>query len=71
MLQVPEIELEGGLDWVRPREAAKLLGVGPKTLQKWRADRRHLPFSKLGGGIYYERREVMDLLERSRVEVER
>ena len=48
-----------------------LLGVGPKTLQKWRADRRHLPFSKLGGGIYYERREVMDLLERSRVEVER
>jgi len=68
---VAEIEPEGRIRWMRPTEVAEALGVGAKTLQKWRADRRELPYLKLGGGIYYERREVMAYLERARVEVER
>jgi len=58
-------------DLLKTREAAELLGVKPRTLKNWRDRSTELPFLKLGGHFYYERRELVAYLRRSRVEVER
>jgi hypothetical protein len=58
-------------DLLKTLEAAELLGVNARTLAGWRSKPTELPFLKLGGHFYYERRELVAYLRRSRVEVER
>jgi excisionase family DNA binding protein len=54
-------------DWLRPGQAAELLGVAPSTIRAW-TDRERLPvFYTSGGHRRYRRRD----LERIRLERER
>jgi len=48
--------------WLKSAEVMKILGCSPGTLQNLRVS-GVLPFSKMGGTIYYSRKEVMKILE--------
>lgn len=50
--------------WLRSAEVRKLLGVSPGTLQNLRIN-GSLPFSKVGGIVYYKQEEIFKLLEDS------
>jgi len=43
-----------------PREAAALLNVSVRTLEKWRPKRKNLPFTKTPGGVIYKLSDVLD-----------
>ena len=46
------------LDFVSAKEAARILGVHPNTLCKWRIQGKGPPFVKIGGRIRYRLSEV-------------
>ena len=50
--------------WLRSAEVRKLLGVSPGTLQNLRIN-GSLPFSKVGGIVYYKQEAIFKLLEDS------
>jgi len=52
--------------WHTVSEARKLLGFSPGKLQVVR-NSGLLTFSKIGGNIYYDRDDLMDLFEKSKV----
>ncbi|MGM0945106.1 MAG: helix-turn-helix domain-containing protein [Bacteroidota bacterium] len=43
--------------WLKSKEVQKLLGISPGTLQTLR-NQGSIPFTRLGGVIYYERSEI-------------
>jgi len=45
----------------------KLLNISTRTLQGYR-DQGILPFTKLGGKVYFKRTDIEAILERNRVE---
>jgi hypothetical protein len=47
--------------WLKSGEVRKLLQISPGTLQHLR-DSGQLPFTKLGGIIYYERQAIKSIL---------
>lgn len=49
-------------EWITNGEAQTLLGLSKTTLQRYRAD-GILPYSKLGGNIYYRVSDIVDILE--------
>jgi hypothetical protein len=49
--------------WLKSREIQQLLGISPGTLQTLR-NRAMIPFTRLGGVIYYNREEVKKVLEK-------
>ena len=51
------------------REAANLIGLRPATLQRWRAERRHISFTKIGGRVMYPEAELQKFIERRTVAV--
>jgi excisionase family DNA binding protein len=51
-----------GKDWLTNKEAMAYLGLSRPTLQRYRAEGR-LPFSKVGGNVYYRRADLDALLE--------
>ena len=54
-----------------PSEVADRLTVAEHTLALWRADRRHLPFIKIGRMVRYSEDEVEAFIERSAQDVRR
>lgn len=52
--------------WIKSKEVRELLGISPGTLQHLRINGT-LPFSKIGGVLYYEYHEIMEVLERHMV----
>jgi len=48
--------------WLDNQEVMELLKMSPRTLQNMR-DSRTLPFSKVGGKIYYKASDVDNLLK--------
>lgn len=44
-------------DWLRSSEVMKMLGIKATSLQTLRITRQ-LPYTKLGGTLYYERKDV-------------
>jgi Helix-turn-helix domain len=50
--------------WLKSKEIQQLLGISPGTLQTLR-NRAMIPFTRLGGVIYYNREEVKKVLEKS------
>mgnify|MGYP000389196274 CR=1 FL=1 len=48
--------------WLDNQEVMELLKVSPRTLQNMR-DSRTLPFSKIGGKIYYKSSDLEELLK--------
>ncbi|OYX28931.1 MAG: DNA-binding protein [Flavobacteriales bacterium 32-35-8] len=52
--------------WLKSPEVRELLGISPGTLQNLRINGT-LPYTKVGGVLYYEHKEIQELLESNRV----
>jgi len=53
--------------WLKSTEVRKLLGISPGTLQNLRINGT-LPYSKIGGVIYYDHEEIQRILAVNRVD---
>lgn len=49
-------------EWLKSADVMELLGCSPGTLQNLRVSGK-LPFTKIGGTIYYSRKDVLNVLE--------
>ncbi len=52
--------------WLKSPEVRELLGISPGTLQNLRINGT-LPYTRVGGVLYYDYQEIMDVLEKNRV----
>lgn len=52
--------------WLKSTEVMELLKISPGTLQNLRVNGT-LPYSKIGGLIYYDASEIHSLLEKSKI----
>ncbi len=52
--------------WLKSNEVRELLGISPGTLQNLRINGT-LPYTKIGGVLYYDHSEIMEVLERNKV----
>ena len=55
-----------GKKWLKSNEVRELLGISPGTLQNLRVNGT-LPFTRIGGILYYDHVEIMKVLERNKV----
>ena len=55
-----------GKKWLKSNEVRELLGISPGTLQNLRINGT-LPFSKIGGVLYYDYQEIIEVLEKHKV----
>lgn len=51
--------------WLKSGEVRKLLGISPGTLQNLRVNGT-LPFTRMGGVLYYDYRDIQKILESNR-----
>jgi len=56
------IKKENDRQWLRSAEVRKMLGISPGTLQNLRINGT-LPYKKIGGSIYYRRRDIEKMME--------
>jgi len=52
--------------WLKSPEVRELLGISPGTLQNLRINGT-LPYTKVGGVLYYDYQEIMQVLEKNKV----
>ncbi len=52
--------------WLKSPEVRELLGISPGTLQNLRINGT-LPYTKVGGVLYYDYEEIMKVLEQNRI----
>ncbi|MCB0447992.1 MAG: helix-turn-helix domain-containing protein [Gelidibacter sp.] len=52
--------------WLKSPEVRDLLGISPGTLQNLRINGT-LPYTKVGGVLYYDYKEIMQVLEKNRI----
>lgn len=52
--------------WLRSSEVRRMLGVSPGTLQNLRIN-GSLPYTKVGGIVFYKYEDIVCLLERNRI----
>ena len=56
------IEAEAqNVQWLKSAEVSSILGISPGTLKNLR-DSRSIPFSKLGGTLYYNMNDINQIL---------
>lgn len=48
--------------WIKSYEVREILGISPGTLQNMRTNRT-IPFTKMGGLIFYDYNDVVKLME--------
>lgn len=53
--------------WLRSPEVKKLLGISHSTLQNFR-DNGIIPHTRIGGVLYYDYQEILEILEKNRVQ---
>ena len=58
----------GAKKWLKSAEVRKLLKISPGTLQSMRIN-GELPFTKVGGMIFYEYQDIHKMFNRNKVEV--
>lgn len=63
----PNIETGNQKKWLKSKEVRKLLSISPGTLQTLRI-KGELPYSKMGGVIYYDHDEIIKKLTNSRID---
>jgi len=56
-------------DWLNPKEVNQDYGISVSSLAKWRMDRLHIPFSKVGKYIKYRRVDIETFLNDNMIEV--
>ncbi|WP_345006303.1 helix-turn-helix domain-containing protein [Snuella lapsa] len=52
--------------WLKSPEVRELLGISPGTLQNLRINGT-LPYTKVGGVLYYDYIEILEVMEKNRV----
>ena len=52
--------------WLKSPEVRDLLGISPGTLQNLRINGT-LPYTKVGGVLYYDYQEIVQVLEKNRI----
>jgi hypothetical protein len=52
--------------WLKSPEVRKLLGISPGTLQNLRINGT-LPYTKIGGILYYDYQEIQEILTENRI----
>lgn len=52
--------------WLKSNEVRELLSISPGTLQNLRINGT-LPYTKVGGVLYYEYHEIMQVLEQNKI----
>lgn len=52
-----------GRRYLRPADAAKLLGLAPQTLARWRVEGGKIPFIRIGRAILYALDDLQAFLE--------
>lgn len=52
--------------WLKSPEVRELLGISPGTLQNLRINGT-IPYTKVGGILYYDYGEIMNVLEKNRI----
>lgn len=52
--------------WLKSQEVIKLLGISPTTLQTLR-NNGTIPFTKVGGVVFYSSSEIQQMLEKKKV----
>ncbi|MGJ5641504.1 helix-turn-helix domain-containing protein [Formosa sp. S-31] len=52
--------------WLKSPEVRELLGISPGTLQNLRINGT-LPYSKVGGVLYYDYQEIIKVIENNRI----
>lgn len=50
-------------------EVMEILSVSKSTLAQWRADKKNLPYYKLGGRVVYHQDDINEFLTGNKVEV--
>tara|TARA_Y100001949_G_C15949654_1_gene314090 strand:- start:686 stop:964 length:279 start_codon:yes stop_codon:yes gene_type:complete len=53
--------------WLKSPEVRKLLSISPGTLQNMRVNGT-LPFTKIGGVIYYDYQDIQKMLSENRID---
>lgn len=56
--------------WLKSPEVRALLGISPGTLQNLRINGT-LPYTRIGGVLYYDYQEIMQVLEENRINTKR
>lgn len=56
----------GPKKWIKSAEVRELLNISPGTLQNLR-DTGELPFTKVGGIIFYETKEIQKMISKNKV----
>ena len=54
--------------WLKSPEVRKLLAISPGTLQNLRINRK-LPFTKVGGVIYYDLEDINKIMTNNKVSI--
>lgn len=62
--EVKEIE-HNGKKWLKSHQVQRMLSISPGTLQTFRIN-GIIPFSKIGGSIFYAAEDVQKVLERNK-----
>jgi hypothetical protein len=52
--------------WLKSKEVRSMLGISPGTLQTLRINGT-IPYSKMGGVIYYDNEEIQRILQANRI----
>jgi hypothetical protein len=52
--------------WLKSPEVRELLGISPGTLQNLRINRT-LPYTKVGGVLYYDYQEIVKVFEKNKI----
>lgn len=60
--QQPVKEQEEEYNWLKSHQVQRMLGISPGTLQNLRINGT-LPYSKIGGVIFYSRKEILKVME--------
>ena len=53
--------------WLKSMEVRELLGISPGTLQNLRINGT-LPYTKIGGVLYYDYEEILKILDANRID---
>jgi len=64
---VAELHGKGGKKWLRSGEVCKQLSISHGTLQNLRIH-GHLPFNKVAGTIFYDRKDIDAMLDANRID---
>jgi len=59
---------EAPFGWLDSPDVMKLLKISSRTLQSYR-DNGILPFSKIGGKVFFKRSDIEEILEKNRMEI--